>query len=43
MDFTVDPLDEAFRAEARAWLEAHVPRPALPSLDTEAGFAAPVP
>lgn len=35
-----DTADEAiFRAEARAWLEEHVPRPALPSGDTAEGFA----
>jgi alkylation response protein AidB-like acyl-CoA dehydrogenase len=31
--------DETFRAEARAWLEENVPRPALPSGDTREGFA----
>jgi alkylation response protein AidB-like acyl-CoA dehydrogenase len=31
---------QAFRKEARAWLEAHVPGRALPSFDTAAGFAA---
>ncbi|MER6356513.1 acyl-CoA dehydrogenase family protein [Streptomyces sp. NPDC001634] len=40
MDLTHSPADEAFRAEARAWLEAHVPAVPLPSLDTEEGFAA---
>jgi alkylation response protein AidB-like acyl-CoA dehydrogenase len=40
MDFTVPPADAAFRAEARSWLEANVPRPPLPSLDTAEGFAA---
>ncbi|MFD7262714.1 acyl-CoA dehydrogenase family protein [Streptomyces sp. NPDC059874] len=30
----------AFRAEARAWLAAHVPAAPLPSLETEEGFAA---
>ena len=30
----------AFRGEAREWLRAHVPAKGLPSLDTEAGFAA---
>jgi hypothetical protein len=39
MDLTWLPEDEAFQAEARAWLEAHVPRPALPSGDTREGFA----
>lgn len=31
---------EAFRAEARGWLAAHVPATPLPSLETEEGFAA---
>ncbi|MFI5760703.1 MULTISPECIES: acyl-CoA dehydrogenase family protein [unclassified Streptomyces] len=31
---------EAFRAEARAWLAAHVPATPLPSLETRVGFAA---
>ncbi|MFF3019658.1 acyl-CoA dehydrogenase family protein [Streptomyces sp. NPDC057939] len=31
---------EAFRAEARTWLRAHVPARPLPSLETEEGFAA---
>ncbi|MFI7455100.1 acyl-CoA dehydrogenase family protein [Nonomuraea sp. NPDC049714] len=31
---------EPFRADVRAWLRAHVPATALPSLETEAGFAA---
>lgn len=39
MDLTWSADDEAFRAEARAWLEANVPRPALPSGDTREGFA----
>ena len=40
MDLTFSPAQAAFRAEARAWLEAHVPEPgSLASLDTEAGFA----
>ncbi|MBW8704134.1 putative acyl-CoA dehydrogenase fadE25 [Streptomyces sp. MBT84] len=34
------PADEAFRAEARSWLAAHVPAAPLPSLETEEGFAA---
>ncbi|MCZ4511686.1 acyl-CoA dehydrogenase family protein [Streptomyces sp. ActVer] len=38
LDFTAD--QDAFRAEARAWLHAHVPSPPLPSLETEEGFAA---
>jgi len=40
MDLTPSPAEEAFRAEARAWLRAHVPAEPLPSLETEAGFAA---
>ncbi|MGX1541907.1 acyl-CoA dehydrogenase family protein [Streptomyces adustus] len=40
MDLTHSPADEAFRAEARAWLGAHVPRTPLPSLETAEGFAA---
>ena len=38
LSFTDDEL--AFRAEARAWLEANVPDPALPSMDTAEGFEA---
>ena len=40
MDLTESHAEQAFRAEARAWLEANVPRPALPSGDTREGFAA---
>ncbi|MFI5682661.1 acyl-CoA dehydrogenase family protein [Streptomyces sp. NPDC051636] len=40
MDLTHTPADEEFRAEARAWLAAHVPRTPLPSLETEEGFTA---
>jgi alkylation response protein AidB-like acyl-CoA dehydrogenase len=40
VDLTHSPADEAFRAEARAWLHAHVPSEPLPSLETEDGFAA---
>lgn len=40
VDLTHAPADEKFRAEARAWLEAHVPRAPLPSLETAEGFAA---
>jgi len=39
MDLTWSADEKAFRAEARSWLEAHVPDPALPSGDTAAGFA----
>jgi alkylation response protein AidB-like acyl-CoA dehydrogenase len=45
MDLRYSEEQDAFRAEARAWLEAHVPSEAngtgpLPSLDTAAGFEA---
>ncbi len=40
MDLTFSAAEEQFRAECREWLEAHVPRPPLPSGDTRAGFAA---
>jgi alkylation response protein AidB-like acyl-CoA dehydrogenase len=40
MDLTFTPEQETFRAEARAWLDAHVPAEPLPSLDTGDGFAA---
>ncbi|MFI7411666.1 acyl-CoA dehydrogenase family protein [Streptomyces sp. NPDC049627] len=40
MDLTHSAADEAFRAEARAWLHARVPPDPLPSLETEEGFAA---
>jgi len=39
VDLTWSDEEQAFRDEARAWLEANVPRPALPSGDTEEGFA----
>jgi alkylation response protein AidB-like acyl-CoA dehydrogenase len=39
MDLTWSEGDEAFRAEARTWLEAHVPGPPWPSGDTRDGFA----
>ncbi len=39
MDLTWSPAEEAFRAEARAWLEANVPH-GLPSGDTREGLAA---
>jgi alkylation response protein AidB-like acyl-CoA dehydrogenase len=39
MDLTWSSAEEAFRAEARAWLEANVPH-GLPSGDTREGFAA---
>jgi alkylation response protein AidB-like acyl-CoA dehydrogenase len=40
VDLTWSDAESAFRDEARTWLEAHVPRPALPSGDTAEGFAA---
>ncbi|MHB1486829.1 MAG: acyl-CoA dehydrogenase family protein [Acidimicrobiales bacterium] len=40
MDLTFTPAEEAFRAEARAWLTAHVPVEALASMDTAEGFEA---
>jgi alkylation response protein AidB-like acyl-CoA dehydrogenase len=38
MQLTYTPSQQAFRAEVRQWLEAHVPREPLRSFDTEAGF-----
>ncbi|MEU8486077.1 acyl-CoA dehydrogenase family protein [Streptomyces sp. NPDC048641] len=40
MDLDFTPHEDAFRAEAREWLTAHVPAEPLPSLETEEGFAA---
>ncbi|MEU3920760.1 acyl-CoA dehydrogenase family protein [Streptomyces sp. NPDC029004] len=40
MDLHHSAGEEAFRAEARAWLAAYVPAEPLPSLETEEGFAA---
>ncbi|MET7731806.1 acyl-CoA dehydrogenase family protein [Streptomyces sp. NPDC005402] len=40
MDLAFTQEEEAFRAEARAWLRAHVPASPLPSLETREGFAA---
>src|ERR1700692_425175 len=41
MDLRFTPAQEAFRTEARTWLDAHVPPPrSLPSLDTADGFEA---
>ncbi|MGA5192970.1 acyl-CoA dehydrogenase family protein [Streptomyces exfoliatus] len=40
MDLDFSAAEHAFRAEARAWLTAHVPKSPLPSLETEEGFAA---
>jgi alkylation response protein AidB-like acyl-CoA dehydrogenase len=39
MDLTFSEAEEAFRREARAWLEANVPKTALASGDTREGFA----
>ena len=38
MELTFTAEQDAFRAEARAWLAAHVPKAALPSMDTAEGF-----
>ncbi|MDV5143025.1 acyl-CoA dehydrogenase family protein [Streptomyces sp. SBC-4] len=40
MDLDFTTAEDAFRAEARAWLTAHAPTVPLPSLETEDGFAA---
>ncbi|MBT2468770.1 acyl-CoA dehydrogenase family protein [Streptomyces sp. ISL-66] len=40
MDLNHSADVEAFRAEARSWLAAHVPAAPLPSLETGEGFAA---
>jgi alkylation response protein AidB-like acyl-CoA dehydrogenase len=40
MDLHHSADEEDFRAEARAWLAAHVPAEPLPSLETREGFAA---
>ncbi|MDJ0384340.1 acyl-CoA dehydrogenase family protein [Streptomyces sp. G-G2] len=40
MELTHTEEVTAFRAEARAWLRAHVPTAPLPSLETAEGFAA---
>jgi alkylation response protein AidB-like acyl-CoA dehydrogenase len=40
MDLTWSAEEEAFRQEARAWLQGHVPSSPLPSGDTGYGFAA---
>ena len=39
MDLAFSDAERAFRREARAWLEAHVPREPLASGDTAEGFA----
>ena len=38
MDLTYTPEQEAFRQEARSWLEANVPGEPLESFDTKEGF-----
>jgi len=40
IDLQYTPKQHALRAEARAWLEANVPREPLPSYDTAQGFEA---
>src|SRR5262245_27828687 len=40
MDLRLSEREEAFRAEARTWLAAHVPRKPLPSSGSRDGFAA---
>ena len=39
VDLTWSSEEQAFRDEARTWLEANVPNPAYPSGDTKEGFA----
>jgi alkylation response protein AidB-like acyl-CoA dehydrogenase len=39
VDLTYSPREEAFRREAREWLEANAPRDPWPSGDTAEGFA----
>jgi alkylation response protein AidB-like acyl-CoA dehydrogenase len=38
VDLRFSPEQDAFRADARAWLERNVPDPSLPSMDTAEGF-----
>ncbi len=40
MDLLSDSAADQFRAEVRTWLTKHVPRTALPSMDTAEGFEA---
>ena len=40
MDLSFTEKEVAFRTDARAWLEANVPREPLPSMDTAEGFEA---
>ena len=39
LDLTFTAEEDAFRADARAWLEANVPQEPLASFDTRDGFA----
>ena len=39
MDLELSESELAFQAEAREWLAANVPARALPSMDTEEGWA----
>ena len=39
VDLALSDAERAFQAEARSWLESHVPREPLESFDTESGFA----
>ena len=39
MKLTYTPAQQAFRAEVRGWLAAHIPKSPLKSFDTEEGFA----
>ena len=38
MDLTLSESEQAFQAEAREWLAAHVPAEPLPSMDTPEGW-----
>ena len=40
MELSYTPQQDAFRAEVRAWLRAHVPKEPLASFDTKEGFEA---
>jgi alkylation response protein AidB-like acyl-CoA dehydrogenase len=40
MDLRFTPEQQAFRGQVRGWLEANVPDPSLPSMDTADGFEA---
>ena len=40
LDLQFTPAQRRFRTEVRTWLSAHVPRTPLPTLESEAGFAA---